>query len=105
MPYISLMTKKNSKESLTTIFCTVTFHLYISFKSEVDNLSIKHQIAQKHQIDMDKTCQHHHNKQEHKMSTRARPRTTITTMLHPSTRSTSNDQQEEEEQLSQQCHS
>ena len=29
MPYISLMTKKNSKESLTTIFCTVIFYLYI----------------------------------------------------------------------------
>ena len=26
MPYISLITKKNSKESLTTISCTVTFH-------------------------------------------------------------------------------
>ena len=31
MPYISLMNKKNSKESLTTIFCTVIIHLYISF--------------------------------------------------------------------------
>ena len=30
MPYISLTNKKNSKESLTTIFCTVTIHLYIS---------------------------------------------------------------------------
>ena len=29
MPYISLMTKKNSKESLTTIFCTVIIYLYI----------------------------------------------------------------------------
>ena len=29
MPYISLMTKENSKESLTTIFCTVTFYIYI----------------------------------------------------------------------------
>ena len=29
MPYISLMTKRNSKESLTTIFCKVTFYLYI----------------------------------------------------------------------------
>ena len=29
MPYISLMTKKNSKESLTTILCTVTIYLYI----------------------------------------------------------------------------
>ena len=28
MPYLSLTTTKNSKESLTTIFCTVTFYLY-----------------------------------------------------------------------------
>ena len=27
MPYISLTIKKNSKESLTTIFCTVTVYL------------------------------------------------------------------------------
>ena len=31
MPYISLTNKKNSKESLTTIFCTVITHLYTSF--------------------------------------------------------------------------
>ena len=31
MPYISLTNKKNSKESLTTIFFTVIIHLYISF--------------------------------------------------------------------------
>ena len=31
MPYISLTIKKNSKESLTTIFCTVIIYLYISF--------------------------------------------------------------------------
>ena len=30
MPYISLINRKNSKESLTTIFCTITIHLYIS---------------------------------------------------------------------------
>ena len=35
MPYISLMNKKNSKESLTTIFCTVTIHLYISFNRKL----------------------------------------------------------------------
>ena len=35
MPYISLTTKKNSKESLTTIFCTVTTHLYISFNRKL----------------------------------------------------------------------
>ena len=29
MPYISLTTKKNSKESLTTIICTVIIYLYI----------------------------------------------------------------------------
>ena len=29
MPYLSLTTRKNSKESLTTIFCTVTIYLYI----------------------------------------------------------------------------
>ena len=34
MPYISLMTRKNSKESLTTIFCTVTIHLYIFHLTE-----------------------------------------------------------------------
>ena len=33
--YISLTTRKNSKESLTTIFCTVTFHLYISFNRQL----------------------------------------------------------------------
>ena len=44
-----------------------------SVNSYVDNLLIKHQIAQKHQIDMDKTCQCHHNKQEHNMSTREEP--------------------------------
>ena len=31
MPYINLTTKKNSKESLTTIFCTVIIYLYILF--------------------------------------------------------------------------
>ena len=31
VPYISLTNKKNSKESLTTIFCTVIIHLYSSF--------------------------------------------------------------------------
>ena len=34
MPYISLMTKKNSKESLTTILCTVTIYLYIFHLTE-----------------------------------------------------------------------
>ena len=29
MPYISLMIKKNSKESLTTMFCTIIVYLYI----------------------------------------------------------------------------
>ena len=29
MPYISLTNKNNSKESLTTIFCTGIIHLYI----------------------------------------------------------------------------
>ena len=29
MPYISLTTRKNSKESLTTIFCTATIYLRI----------------------------------------------------------------------------
>ena len=71
---------------------------YTTPNSDIDNLLIKHEIAQKRQIDMDKTCQHHLNKQEHNMSTRARTRTTITTMSHPSIRSTSNHQQEEEEQ-------
>ena len=35
MPYISLTTRKNSKESLTTIFCTVTIYLYISFNRQL----------------------------------------------------------------------
>ena len=35
MPYISLMTRKNPKESLTTIFCTVTIYLYISFNRQL----------------------------------------------------------------------
>ena len=35
MPYISLTNRKNSKESLTTIFCTVTIYLYISFNRKL----------------------------------------------------------------------
>ena len=35
MPFISLMNKKNSKESLTTIICTVTMYLYISFNQKL----------------------------------------------------------------------
>ena len=35
MPYISLTTKKNCKESLTTIFCTVIIYLYISFDQTI----------------------------------------------------------------------
>ena len=31
MHYITFMIKKNSKESLTTIFCTVIVYLYILF--------------------------------------------------------------------------
>ena len=38
---------------------------------DIDNLLIKHQIEAEHQIDMDKMCQCHHNKQDHNMSTRA----------------------------------
>ena len=30
MPYVSFTTRKYSKESLTTIFCTVIIYLYIS---------------------------------------------------------------------------
>ena len=41
---------------------------YITPNSDVDFLSIKHQTAQKHQKDMDKTCQCHCNKQEHRSS-------------------------------------
>ena len=36
----------------------------------IDHLSTKHQIETKHQIDMDKTCQHHHIKQDLDMSTK-----------------------------------
>ena len=35
MPYISITTRKNSKESLTTIFCTITIYLYISFNRKL----------------------------------------------------------------------
>ena len=35
MPYISLMTKKNSNKSLTTLFCTVIIYLYISFNRQI----------------------------------------------------------------------
>ena len=70
---------------------------YITPNSNIDNLLIKHQIAQKHQVDVDKTCQHHHNKHEHNMSTRARTRVSITTTLPLSIRSTSNQQEKEEE--------
>ena len=38
---------------------------YETPNSVVDHLSTKHQIETKHQIDMDKICQCHHNKQEH----------------------------------------
>ena len=41
---------------------------YKTPNSDVDHLSTKHQIETKHQIDMDKTYQHHCNKQEHNMS-------------------------------------
>ena len=34
LPYISLTTRKNSKESLTTIFCTVTIYLNIFHLTE-----------------------------------------------------------------------
>ena len=45
---------------------------YKTPNSDSDHLSIKHQIETKHQIDMDKMYQCHHNKQDHNMSTRAR---------------------------------
>ena len=35
MPYISLTNKKNSKESLTTVFCTVIIYLYILFNRKL----------------------------------------------------------------------
>ena len=35
MPYSSLMTRINSKESLTTRFCKVTIYLYISFNRKL----------------------------------------------------------------------
>ena len=35
MRFISLTTRKNCKESLTTIFCTVTICLYISFNRKL----------------------------------------------------------------------
>ena len=38
---------------------------YKAPNSVVDHLSTKHQIVTKHHIDMDKTCQHYHNKPEH----------------------------------------
>ena len=76
---------------------------YITPNSDVDHLLIKHQIAQKHQIDMDKTCQCYCNKQEHNMSTRAGTRVHIIAMLPPSITPTSNHQQKEEEQLPQPC--
>ena len=76
---------------------------YIIPNSDLDNLLIKHLIAHEHQIDTDKTCQCHHNKQAHNMSTTARTRVSITTMLPLSITSTLNHQQKEEEQLSQQC--
>ena len=44
---------------------------YKTPSSDIDNLLIKHQIEAEHQIDMDKMCQCHHNKQDHNMSTRA----------------------------------
>ena len=40
MPYLSLTTRKNSKESLTTIFCTVTIYLYISFKQKIMDVTV-----------------------------------------------------------------
>ena len=76
---------------------TNIFYISKTFLWDIDNLSIKHRIAQEHQTDMDKMCQCHQYKQEHNMSTRARTRTTITTLSHPSIRSTSNHQHEEEE--------
>ena len=37
---------------------------YITPNSDVDHLSAQHQKKTKHQIDMDKTCQCHHIKQD-----------------------------------------
>ena len=51
-----------------------TCGIYITLNSDIDHLLMKHQIEPKHQIDMDKTCQHHCNKQDHNMSPRARTR-------------------------------
>ena len=93
-------------------------HLYITPNSDIDNLLIKHQ------IDVDKKCQCHYNKQEHNKSTKqqenknnlhsnitpeyniniksptGRRRTTITTMPQQSIRTTANQPQQKEEEIS-----
>ena len=76
---------------------------FITPNSNVDNLLTKHQIAQKHPIDMDKTCQHYHHNKNITCQQRARTRVSMTMTSLTSIRSTSNQQEKEEEQLSQQC--
>ena len=50
MPYISLTTRKNSKESLTTIFCTVIifymFHLTENYGCHSDMVTDIHRQSQ-----------------------------------------------------------
>ena len=50
MPYLSLTTKKNSKESLTTIFCTATifyiFHLTENYGCHDDMVTDIHKQSQ-----------------------------------------------------------
>ena len=55
MPYISLMNKKNSKESLTSIFCTVTIHLYISFNRRLW-MSQRHDHRHSQTVTSEKWC-------------------------------------------------
>ena len=87
---------------------------YKTPNNDIDQSLIKHQKETKHQIDMDKTCQCHHNKQDLNMSTRARTRVSkyhintrtrvskyTTLMSPPSVTPTSNQQQKEEDQLAQ----
>ena len=46
MPYIGLTNKKNSKESLTTIFCTVIIHLTENYGCHDDTVTDIHRQSQ-----------------------------------------------------------
>ena len=68
MPYINLTNKYNSKESLTTIFCTVTIYLYISFNRQLW-MSRRHGHRHPQTVTSEKWCSCVQNCTEHQSHT------------------------------------